>query len=490
MTNDSTIILDFVSHTDFAAAIRPTYHCPGAAKLKAYFDYFRGQNPEGTFLLDAGDILVAAPIMHLTQGEPVIEIVNHFGYDAMTLGNHEFDHGKALMRKLLTKAEFPILCANIIDRETGALLDFVEPYIIIEKKGVKVGILGVTTQYTPFMVIKEAFEPFAVLDVVETCEHYIPIMRKNGADIIVVLGHLPGTMDDGKAAGELFKVANQVEGIDILFGGHNKADLAVKVNQTLISKAGHSAVSIGHLKIAFDRLSGEIDCLVNEIVPVLDGELEVEASPEFETQIDRIMAPYVDVLDEVLGEALDDLFVDRKGEFSLGNFYTDCMKEVCGADIGLMNSTSCFGFIQKGPITTEMIMYLMCFNDHIYTGRMTGKQLWDLFDRTYDPTHLMLNGTVQFSGLKVVVDSRKPEGERVVSLTLSNGEPVLDKSEYLVATSAYIASGGNDYREIISQTDWVKTEYMTHPVFIDKMRKKKILDSKTEGRLIDMAELP
>jgi len=488
MMNDSTVILDLISHTDFAAAIRPTYHCPGAAKLKAYFDHFRGQNPEGTFLLDAGDILVAAPIMHLTQGEPVIDIVNHFGYDAMTLGNHEFDHGKALMRKLLTKAEFPILCSNIIDRETGALLDFVEPYLIIEKKGVKVGILGVTTQYTPFMVIKEAFAPFAVLDVVETCQHYIPIMRKNGADIIIVLSHLPGTMDGGEAAGELFKVANQVKGIDILFGGHNKADLAVKVNTTLISKAGHSAVSIGHVKIAYDRLSGKVDCLVNEVVPVLDGVLEVETSPEFEARVDRIMAPYVDVLDEVLGEALDDLVVDRNGEFSLGNFYTDCMKEACCAEIGLMNSTSCFGYIQKGPITTEMIMYLMCFNDHLYMGTMTGKQLRALFERTYDPTHRMLNGTVQFSGLRVVVDSRKPEGERVISLTLSNGAPVVDHCEYQVATSAYIASGGNDYREIISQTDWAKTEYLTHPVFIDKMRTRKTLDSKTEGRLVDLAE--
>ena len=490
MMNDSTVILDFICHTDFAAAIRPTYHCPGAAKLKAYFDYFKGLNPEGTFLLDAGDILVAAPIMHLTKGEPVIEIVNHFGYDAMALGNHEFDHGKDLMRELLTKAEFPILCSNIIDRETGALLDFVEPYLIIEKKGVKVGILGVTTQYTPYMVIKEAFAPFDVLDVVETCQHYIPIMRRNGADIVVVLGHLPGKIEGGEATGELFKVSSEVEGIDILFGGHNKADLALKVNDTLISKAGHSAVSIGHIKIAFDRSSGKIDCLENEIIPVLDGDLEVETSAEFVAHVERIMAPYVEDLDEVLGEALDDLVVDRSGEFSLGNFYTDCMKEVCGAEIGLMNSTSCFGYIQKGPVTAEMIMYLMCFNDHLFIGRMKGNQLWALFDRTYDPNHLMLNGTLQFSSLKVIVDSRKPEGERVVSLTLENGVPILDDQEYLVATSAYIASGGNDYSKIISKTEWKKTEYLTHPVFIEKMRAKKRLDSKIERRIVDLAETP
>ena len=90
--SETKIILDFISQTDFAAAIRPTYHCPGAVKLAAYFDYFKNRNPEGTILLDAGDILVAAPIMHLSDGKPVVEIVNFFGYDAMILGNHKFDY--------------------------------------------------------------------------------------------------------------------------------------------------------------------------------------------------------------------------------------------------------------------------------------------------------------------------------------------------------------------------------------------------------------
>lgn len=280
---DEKVILDFIGHTDFAAAVRPSYHCPGAVKLAAYFDYFRKQNPAGTVVLDAGDVLVGAPIINLTHGEPVIEIVNHFGYDAMTLGNHEFDYGREIMEKTLALARFPLLCANIVRKDTGELLEYTRPYVVLEKRGVKIGVLGVTTEYTPFMVKEELFAPFAVRSVIDACHHYIPRMKADGAEIIVVLGHLPGRVEaDGTQTGELFDVARAVEGIDILFGGHNLGDVAVRVGRTLVSKTGFSAKSIGHIRIAYDRRTQEVEGLVNEIVPVLHGTLAVAPNSQIE----------------------------------------------------------------------------------------------------------------------------------------------------------------------------------------------------------------
>ncbi len=487
--DDSKIILDFIGHTDFAAAVRESYHCPGAVKLASYFDYFRQQNPQGTILLDAGDVLVGAPIINLTQGEPVMEVVNLFGYDAMTLGNHEFDPGWEVMQKILPLAAFPLLCANVIKKETGCLLPFVQPYIMLDRQGVKIGVLGVTTEYTPYMVKEESFSPFAVLDVIDTCRQYIPLMLQEGADIIVVLGHLPGTVnEDGSYSGELFTVAEQVEGIDILFGGHNPGDIALTYNGTMISKTGFSAISIGHIQIAFDRSSRQIECLKNEIVPVLQGTLQTNENPVVEKSVMRAIEPFIPILDEVIGFAEDDLVVSREGEFSLGNFFTDCMKEVCGAQIGLMNSTSCFGYIPKGPITSEMIMWVMCFNDHLYKGYMTGKQIRDMIELTYEEKHISLNGYLQISGIKTVVDTNRAAFKRVASLNLEDGSPVREDEKYLVATSAYIASGGNEYRAITSLTEWEKTNHMSHPVFIEKLKEKKNLSPRLEGRIIDLAK--
>jgi 2',3'-cyclic-nucleotide 2'-phosphodiesterase (5'-nucleotidase family) len=488
MMNNSRIVLDFMGHTDFAAAIRPSYHCPGAAKLASAFEIIRKQNPAGTILLDAGDVLVGAPIMNLTHGEPVMEIVNSFGYDAMTLGNHEFDQGSKIMEKILSLATFPLLCANIIEKKSGALIPYVNPYIVLEKKGVRIGVLGVTTEYTPYMVKADAFEGFEMRDVVETCKHYIPIMRKEGAEIIVVLGHLPGTRDEnGVNSGELFNVAASVSGIDILFGGHNPGDIAVSVNGTLISKTGFSAISIGHIQISYDQDTKRIECTVNEIMPVLDGNLAIEPDPAVEIKVARAMEPYIRTLDEVIGEAESDLIVSFEAECSLGNFFTDCIKDTCEAQIGLMNSTSCFGYVPKGPITSEMIMWVMCFNDNLFTGFMTGRQIQDMLELTYEKKHQSLNGSLQLSGMNVVLDSSRPDFQKIISLKLDNGTPLLANEKYLVSTSAYIASGGNEYRAITRLTDWQKTDHMSHPTFIEGMRKRKRLNSPIEGRIIDLA---
>jgi len=490
MTNHK-VVLDFIGHTDFAAAIRPSYHCPGAAKLAACFNYFRRQNPEGTLVLDAGDILCGGPIINLTHGEPVVDIVNLFNYEAMTLGNHEFDFGREIMRQTLSRARFPLLCANIIEKETGELLDFVRPYIMVEKTGVRIGILGVTTEYTPYMVKASAFEPFAVLDPVEVCRNLIPRMRQEGADIIVVLGHLPGTVSgDGQMTGELFRVAREVEGIDLLFGGHNPGDVAVNLNGTCISKTGFSAFSIGHVQLEFDRQTRQVRCLKNEIVPVMRSDLPLEPDPAVAAAVEQALQPYTAVLDEVLGEAEDDLVVTREGEFALGNFFTDCMKEACGTQIGLMNSTSCFGYIPRGPVTAEMIMWVMCFNDHLYRGELTGAQIRAVFELTCTAKHQELNGGLQFSGLRVVVDSHRPEGERVLSITLEDGTPVEESGRYSAATSAYLASGGNGYREIFAPTKWEKTGHLTHPVFIEAFRRRGRLSAAAEGRFVDLAGEP
>lgn len=485
---DSKIVLDFVCHTDFAAAIRSSYHCPGAARLFAHFDYFRKQNPEGFVLLDAGDILVGAPIINLTDGAPIIEIVNLFGYDAMTLGNHEFDHGRETMARVLPGASFPLLCANIIEKSTGNRLPYVEPFVILEKKGVKIGVLGVTTEYTPFMVKEDAFEPFAVTSVVEACHRYIPEMKDLGAEIIVVLGHLPGKIDpDGNLTGEMAHVIEQVQGIDILFGGHNQGDIAIKIGNTLCSKTGFSAQSIGHIQVAFDRAAGTIECLTNEIAPVLHGNPDIIPDPRIAREVDRVLAPFISRLDEVVGEAEDDLIVSTSGECSLGNFFTDCMREVCDTRIALINSTSCFGYMPKGPITAEMIMWVMCFNDNLYQGIMTGRQIREMIERTYEKSHMALNGSLQVAGLQIVIDSGKPEGHKVVSISTPDGEPLRNEGRYTVATSAYIASGGNDYRDITSRSEWEKTDFMSHPVFIDRMRTRRKLSAQLEDRIIDLA---
>jgi 2',3'-cyclic-nucleotide 2'-phosphodiesterase/3'-nucleotidase len=110
-----------------------------------------------------------------------------------------------------------------------------------------------------------------------------------------------------------------------------------------------------------------------------------------------------------------------------------------------------------------------------------------MLELTYEEKHQSLNGSLQVSGLKVVLDTARPAFQRVVSVSLDDGTPVRDDERYLVATSAYIASGGNGYRPITALTDWDKTDLMAHTVFIEHMRHIKRLNSQVQGRLVDLA---
>ena len=114
---------------------------------------------------------------------------------------------------------------------------------------------------------------------------------------------------------------------------------------------------------------------------------------------------------------------------------------------------------------------------------MTGGQLRRLFERTYARGHWRNNWSLQFSGIRVVVDTRRPEGERVVSLCREDGTPIAPETRIRVATTDYIAMGGNDYRDITSLTAWENTHIRTHAFFVEFLRQRGAIPETTDGRM-------
>ena len=473
--------LDIITQTDFAGAIDETYHCPGAAKLAGLLEQVRTENPEGTLFLDAGDILCAAPICNLTDGTPVVQVCNALGFDAMTLGNHEFDNGFEAMCQVLTKARFPILCANIRREDTGALLPFAKPWIMLERKSIRIAVIGLTTAYTPYMV--KSFSGFTVHSPADVLRNLISEVRDAGADLIIVLGHLPCTMVDGQPTGELWDTYRNAPGADIMIGGHNVGDVACIADDTVFVKAGFSADTIGHIRLVLD----ENKQLLHREVRTIN--LMVTDIPKYtpvQALVDSLMEPYRPILSRPLAQLPVRLDVDTWNECALGNFYTAGLAAAAGAPIGFFNSTSIFGFIPAGTVTEEMVTHVMCFDEDIFAGYMTGAQLWQLFSRTYEWEHWQNNRGIQFTGLRVVVDTRLPEGQRVLSITLSDGTPIDPNGLYHVATTDYIALGGNDYKGITDTIDWKNTHIRTHRFFVDYLEKMGHLPSDTDGRLLNL----
>ena len=128
-------------------SVDPERPVGGAEYLAGMIERERAANPDGTILLSAGDMFQGTPVSNLFHGKPVIEIMNYLRYDAMALGNHEFDWGQDVLHSIISSASFPVISANIFERGGGRIRG-VKPYVILKKKGIRIAVIGVTTPET------------------------------------------------------------------------------------------------------------------------------------------------------------------------------------------------------------------------------------------------------------------------------------------------------------------------------------------------------
>lgn len=218
----------------------------GLVGFSAAVESARELNPEGTILMDAGDHFS----VNLWGGLPMVRASNLLGTDVMTLGNHEFDRGKDFLEECIVACDFPVLCANIHYKDGDPIAGTL-PYVILERCGVKIGVVGLVTEYTPYMVEKSAFLPFTVSSAIEAGKRYIPEMRENGAEIIVALTHCPFYIEeDGSITGEMWDVLQNIPPVDVCIGGHIPGDYAKIISDTCVLKAGFAGESL-HVLVSY-----------------------------------------------------------------------------------------------------------------------------------------------------------------------------------------------------------------------------------------------
>ena len=209
----------------------------GVATLAGAIGRIRAKKPDSVLLLDAGDLIGDTMIADLTEGKALIDVFNQIGYDAMTFGNHEPDFGIETLRKRVVEAKFPFLAANLFVRENHK--PFVAPFLVKKVGGVSIGILGLTYPKTPWTTSPRNVEEVLFEDPVPAVRRELPKLRREGAEVIVVLSHL------GLGGDQV--IADAVEGIDVIVGGHshNRIDRAETRGKTLIVQAGAHGSDLG-----------------------------------------------------------------------------------------------------------------------------------------------------------------------------------------------------------------------------------------------------
>lgn len=182
------------------------------------------QAAETFLLLNCGDISQGTPYYNMFQGEVEMKSMNLMGYDAMTIGNHEFDYGLDNMLRLFTMADFPVVCANY--DFTGTVLEkVVKPYAVLKRGGMRIGVFGLSPQLEG-LVQKTKCEGVKMKDTVESAREAIAALEKKHCDMIIMLSHL-GVDPDLKEPGEWdHTVVPQIQGVDLVLGGHTHTFLS------------------------------------------------------------------------------------------------------------------------------------------------------------------------------------------------------------------------------------------------------------------------
>ncbi|HXX57884.1 MAG TPA: bifunctional UDP-sugar hydrolase/5'-nucleotidase, partial [Thermodesulfovibrionales bacterium] len=341
----------------------------GAAFLAQMIEDERAKNPEGTILLSAGDMFQGSPESNIFRGEPVIEVMNYLKFDAMALGNHEFDWGLGPLRRLEASAAFPFLSATVTDRG-GKGIPGIRPFVMLERKGLKIAVIGITTPETAYTTKPDNVSDLKFLDPVKVLPGLIRKVKEKGADIVVVLCH-SGLDADRRLAGA-------VGGIDLIVGGHSHTAVMYpeRVGKTIIVQAGYYGIYLGVLNLAVDPETGMIhsDTGTKELRTVFagpDDRIDRKTAEIVRTYRDRLQDSFA----SVVGETSVDLMRIDRGESLVGDIVTDAMRESSGADIAFLSSGSMRADITKGPITMEQVFSLLPFDDVLMTMKLTGKQI-------------------------------------------------------------------------------------------------------------------
>ena len=445
------------------------------ARVSSYIKRQRKEMGNRLILLENGDILQGQPTCYYTNfvatDKPNIaaEVVNYLKYDAQTFGNHDVEVGHKVYDKWIKELDCPTLGANIINTETGK--PYVDPYLIIEREGVRVAILGMLTPAIPNWLHQNLWTGMRFDEMVSCAKRWVKILREQEkADVVIGLFHSGwdgGIVTDEYDEDATQKVAEQVEGLDVIFFGHDHRERNTTVKNVLCLDPSCNAQKVAVATIQVS--GGKVISKKGELVDVTKEPLDEDFMRHFQPRIDEVKA----FVERKIG-SFNENMLSRDAFFGPAAFVDlihQLQLEHTHADVSFTAPLTFNSEIKAGPVYQSDMFKLYRFENGIYVVRMTGKEIRNFLEMSYDQwvntmtspdDHIMLlapkvagdnqrenfkNFTFNFdsaAGIDYVVDVTKPDGQKVHILQLSNGQPFDENAWYRVAMNSYRGNGGGE----------------------------------------------
>ncbi len=417
-------------------------------------------------LFDIGDFFQGRPVGTVTKGVAVMDYMNKIGYDAMTIGNHEYDINESDLIKTLKMAKFPVLSSNIVERSTGKIPEYLKPYTIIEKMGARIGVLGMTTTDTEKMSFPENIKNIDFLPEKEEVAKWVRHLRQvEKVDIVIVIGHagLPYDVEatylsryDNKGnpipqeryaawGYDAQEIAREVEGIDLFIGGHMHRGVPKPwidpVTQTMVIQGYAYGSNLGWIILTIDpetkTISGYESPAVREGSMITLFEDQFIPDEEIGATINAQVAIAEKGMDEIIGSAgvyLSRTNVDAQS--LMGNTICDAMRAEVNADFSFLNLGGVRADIPSGPVNYRNVFDVMPFDNMVVSFKCTGEFLRKIIEtRVVGSRHGLV-----VSGANVVYSKKRPDMDRVTSLKVG-GQTWDPKKIYTCTTTDFLMQG-------------------------------------------------
>ena len=432
----------------------------GASRLATAIRQHRAAHDDAgrpAITLDAGDQSQGTLYYTTYGGRAEIQMMNAIGFDAMTIGNHEFNRGPENLARMIDEADFPFVAGNIKTTEDSPLAGKIAPHLIIERDGEQIGILGITTPDTAFL--SSPGDTVSFQDEIEHLREGVAELQAQGVSKILVLSHVGYVRDQ--------QIAAEVDGISAIIGGHshtlmsNTQDGAVEYAGLVESPSGRAVPIVQ--AFAFSRFLGDLTLEFAEDGAVISATgdtvlLDASFAPaeDIEALIEPLRAPIEELTRRPVAELAADIDGSRETcraqECEMGNTVADSMlAEVAhqGIRVALANGGGLRASLGAGTATLGDVLTVLPFQNTLYTLEVTGATLLAALEHGVNGVEEGAGRFPQVAGMRFKLDlSVAPNEGRVseVEVMGADGWEALDRgATYGLVTNNFMAGGGDGY---------------------------------------------
>ncbi|MDQ2089918.1 bifunctional metallophosphatase/5'-nucleotidase [Marimonas arenosa] len=407
------------------------------------------QRSNNAILVDGGDQFQGTLFYTYYKGKMAAEMMNKLGYDAMTVGNHEFDDGPEVLRGFMDAVSFPVLMSNADVSREELLKGALQKSTVIERGGEKLGLIGLTPQDTDELASPGPNIIFT--DPVDAVQAEVDKLTEMGVNKIIVLSHSGYGVDQ--------RVAANTTGVDVIVGGHsntflsNTSDRAEGPYPTMV---GNTAIVAAY---AYGKFLGELNVTFNDAGEIVEAKGEplimdasvAEDAPTKE-RIAELAVPLEEIRQKVVAETAE--AIDgakgscRAGECAMGNLVADAMLDRVreqGIEIAIQNGGGLRASIDAGPVTMGEVLTVLPFQNTLSTFQVKGGVLLAALENGVSQFEDGAGRFPQVSGMTFAFDPSKPAGERV-SEVMVGGTPLDPEKVYGVVSNNYVRTGGDGYK--------------------------------------------